>query len=148
MTIKIFGLADPNIDTSAPINDAKLYHRYHAWHDATGTIVAATRYFPGTESGTGSQLALWAAITEAIAIGNNTVTIDLKKSTAGGAFASVLSSTLVLNSSNTLYIPVAATFTTTTFAVGDLFKLTVAVAGSGTQATGLVIWTTRTEAPS
>lgn len=97
---------------------------------------------------TGTIKAFQAAITGTIATGGDrTVTIDLKKSTGGGAFASVLSATIVFNSSSTLLTVTAATISSAGLVAGDILEVTVAVAGvAGNQALGLAVTLTIDEA--
>ncbi len=82
-----------------------------------------------------------AAVTGVIASGDRSVTVDILKSTGGGAFASILTSVLTLNSSNTIRVPVDATITTTTFAATDLLRIVVTqIAGTtGTRPQGLIV---------
>ncbi len=74
-------------------------------------------------------------------VSERSVTVDILKSTGGGAFASILTSVLTLNSSNTIRVPVDATITTTAFAAADLYRITVTqVAGTtGTRPQGLIV---------
>lgn len=68
---------------------------------------------------------------------SDTVIVDLLKSTAGGAYASVLSSTYTLNSSSVNRTVYQATISGTSFIAEDLYKVTWTV--SGTSAADLCI---------
>jgi hypothetical protein len=63
----------------------------------------------------------------------DTVTIDLKKSTGGGAWATVLSSTIQFTSSDSDRSVKSGTLSTTTFAADDMLRVEVTVSGSSAQ---------------
>lgn len=87
---------------------------------AAGTLVALEAYVVTKATGT-----------------DRTVTVDLHRSAAGGAFATVLSGTIGFTSGSTNLTPSAATFSATSLADNDILKLVVTVAGSsGNQALG------------
>ena len=69
------------------------------------------------------------------------MTVDLKKSSGGGAFASVLTAALVINSATAVRTAVAAVLDAAKddYAAGDVFEVVVSVSGTGTQAQGLVV---------
>lgn len=140
MAERVIGLENSSIASGAGIAASKLEHEHRATVSQTSTVAAATHYLTVNRS-TGTLLSLEAAITEAIATGGDrTITIDLLRSTGAAAFASVLTSTLQFTSASTLYLNSAATISSTSMADGDLWKLTVTVAGAaGAQATGIVI---------
>jgi hypothetical protein len=148
MSLVFFGLGNSNFDGSDPLQDGQQWSRSEFQTDQTGTVVAATKYRKIHR--VGKILELRACITETIATGaDRTVTIDLLRSTAGGAFASVLSATVVLNNLSTLLVDMLGTLNTTALAAGDTLKLTVAVAGAaGAQALGLSVSALLTEQPS
>lgn len=75
-----------------------------------------------------------------IAVGDSTVSVDVKKSTAGATAATVLSAPIVLNSSNTARVSEAGTLAVTALAAGDQLEIYVdATIGTGTLPTGLWI---------
>lgn len=133
-------LGDSAIASNAGIQATKLQHRYHFFHSQSGTVAAATQYFRILQA-TGESLSIEAAVTEAVATGaDRTVTIDLKRSTGGGAFASILTSTIVFNNVSTLRAISTGAINTSTLSDGDMLQLTVAVAGAaGAQAQGLLV---------
>jgi hypothetical protein len=143
---------DAAIDPSAlagEIPASKLDGEYSLTLSQTGTIAAATQYLKAIHGTAGAVVALDAAITETLPSGDHTVTIDLQKSTGAGAFATILSATLVFNSSSTLRTVVAGSIASADLVAGDLLKLTVAVAGStGAQGAGLIVTVTINEDPS
>lgn len=136
----VAGIVDAEIAANANIQSRKLQHRHRANYSQDGTIASDIAYIFIARA-TGSWKSIEAAITETIATGaDRTVTIDLKKSTGGGAFASVLSATIVLDSSSVLAVLEAGTFSDTTIADGDVFSLNITVAGVlGNQGQGLVV---------
>ena len=62
--------------------------------------------------------------------------LNLFKSTGGGAFATVLSSTLRFDSTNTVRVYAGGTIASTTFSAGDIFAMTCTLSGSSTAARG------------
>ena len=62
--------------------------------------------------------------------------LNLFKSTSGGAFATVLSSTLRFDSTNTVLVRTAGTIASATFSAGDIFAMTCTLSGSSTAARG------------
>lgn len=143
----IYNLTNTNIAADAGIRATKLEGEFNFTHSQTSTIAAATQYLRVIRGGEGTIVAIEAAITEAIATGaDRTVTIDLQKSTGGGAFATVLSSTIQFTNASTLRAVSAGTISTSGVVDGDILKVTVAVAGAaGAQATGLVVSVTLRE---
>jgi hypothetical protein len=140
------------VAAAADIAATKLEHqRAISMHQVPGSaVVAETRDIHIVRGATGGLLQLEAAITGTIATGaDRTVTIDLHKSTAAGAFATVLSGTVVLDNTSVLRTPEAATFSSTSLVDGDILRLVVTVAGAaGNQALGLVVTLTFTEKAS
>jgi hypothetical protein len=73
-----------------------------------------------------------------VAIGAATATIDLKKSTGGGAPVSILSAPIVLDSANASLVDESTTVTDTSYLAGDKLIRTISVAaGGGTLPTGV-----------
>ncbi len=65
-------------------------------------------------------------------------TVDLQRSTAGGAFASILTGPVTITSANTARQTVQAALAATAYLAGDQFQVVVTPSGgSGTQAQGL-----------
>lgn len=145
MAIAVYGLTNDSIDSAAAISVSKMVHAHGESFSQTSTIAAATYYFGPARAG-GSIISFEAAITEAIATGaDRTVTVNLLKSTGGGAFGTVLSASIQFTNGSTLRAVSSATISSAAFIDNDLFQVTVAVAGAaGAQATGLTIrafWT-------
>jgi hypothetical protein len=132
--------AIPSAAIDGPIDAVKLEGEHNFTLSQSGDVVAAAEYLRVIFGATGVVIAMEAAITETIATGpDRTVTVDLLKSSGGGAFTSILAAPLTFNSTSTLRALASAAFSNPALADGDILKLTVAVAGAaGAQAQGLV----------
>lgn len=140
-----------NSNITGVIDASKQEHRIGTHYAQAGgtAIVAATVDCGVVYGATGSLVSLRAALTGSVTAGDYTVTIDLHRSTGGGAFATVLSSTIVLDSSSVIRVAEAAAFSSTAILTGDLLRLVVTVAGTtGSQSQGLVVQLLRDEKPS
>ena len=134
--------ADAAIAAGAAIDHSKVEHRYALdYAQAPGTAIVAATIDLHTAYSAGGVLAIKGTVTGVIATGaDRTVTIDLHKSTAGGAFATVLAAPIVLDNTNVLRTPEAGTVTVTTFVADDLLRLLITVAGAaGNQGEGLSV---------
>lgn len=105
------------------------------------TVTALTKDIHIVRGATGTLVGLQATINGTIATGTDrTVTVDLHKSTGGGAFATALSSTIEFDDASTLRTAVAAVFSNTSLVAGDMLRLVITVAGSdAAQAVGLFV---------
>jgi len=143
MAISLFGIADANVDASAAIATRKMLHRHReSYSQPTGTaVVTLASHAMVICKGAGTVKSLEAAIIGAIATGaDRTVTLDLHKSTGAGAFATILSATVVFTNVSTIRVITTASISDTALADGDFLYLTVTVAGAaGNQAQGLVV---------
>lgn len=132
---------------AAGIDATKVVHQFPLSHQQSGTVAAATEYIHIARAA-GTLVAIEAMVATVATGADRTATIDLLKSTGGGAFASVLTATLVLDNTNVAMTLESGTINTTTYIDGDVFKLTVAVAGAaGDQAAGLLCVVTFRESP-
>jgi hypothetical protein len=142
VTLPANSVDENTLKTASLFPADNLVHRFAKDHrQKTGTAVASV-----TEE---IHIAAYAGIVDSIeavvstvAIGNATVTIDLQKSTGGAAFATVLTSTFVMDSTNTVRVVEAGAVDATKddYVAGDVFRLVVTSdAGTGTQAEGLNI---------
>jgi hypothetical protein len=128
------------IKAAADIDYTKLEHMWSLEYDQPGgtAMGADTRYLHTVRGATAVVLTLEAFVDTVATGADRTVTLDLKKSTGGGAFASILAATLVFNNTDTARTHKTATISAPTLVDGDKLQLTVAVAGSaGNQAQGL-----------
>lgn len=131
------------VEEDAGIEASKLEGEYHLSHyQTTGTaVVAAVQDVFIVRGATGTIVSIEAAITGAIATGaDRTVTVDLHRSTGGGAFATVLSATIVLDDDSVLRVAEAGTISSDSLLDGDILRIVVTVAGAaGNQGQGLVV---------
>jgi hypothetical protein len=137
------------IESAAGIEATKVVHQFPVLYEqVTGTAIVAATATVHIARASGTIVSLEGVITGSVTAGDYTATVDLKKSTGGGAFASVLSSTLVFDSGNTVRVLEAASINTTSYIDGDLLQITVAVAGTtGSQSQGLTLVLTLRENP-
>lgn len=150
MTIPSGTITNDSVKSDAKIAGSKMQQTRQYNHSQAGAnIAAATEYFSIVTGTTGTLVSIEAAILETAAGGDRTVTIDLQKSTGGGAFATVLSSTIQLDSGNTIRVLEAGAISATGLVDGDILKLIVTVGGTtGTQPQGLVVTVNWYEDPS
>ncbi len=127
--------------TDAAQNSANTYPVKSTYSQPTGTAIVAGNAALHVAGNTGTVRAVYAAITGLIATGGDrTVTIDVKKSTAGGAFATILTGTIGFTNGSTLLTTTSGAITTTAYSANDIFQVVVTVAGAaGNQAQGLVV---------
>jgi len=132
---------DAAVVAGAGIEATKVVHQFAKSVDQKpGTaVVAATdlvhQVFPA-----GTTVSVIAGLLVSVVTpptGTDTVTIDLKRSTGGGAFASVLSAALVLSSSTPALTPQSASVASPDLNGSDLLEIVVTV--SGASAEGLIV---------
>lgn len=105
-------------------------------------IAAATGYLTILHGATARITSIKAVLLDVIPSGDKTATIDLQRSTAGGAFATVLSSTFTLDSTNVIRTPEAGTINASldNIVTGDVLQVVVTIGGStGTAPRGLLV---------
>lgn len=135
---------DAAIHASAAIAATKLEHQHvlsRQLADDTTAIAAGDELLYIVRGAAGEVVSIEAAIVTAATGADRTVTVDLQKSTAGGAFSTVLTTTVNITNATTVLVPVAGVVNASTGALvdGDILKLVWTVAGSaGNQAKGLV----------
>lgn len=137
------GLRDEDISASAAISATKLKPRRSAdisIVDSGTAVAAASKMLHVVRGATGTLVGIEAAVATAATGADRTVTVDLHKATGGGAFATVLSSTIGFTNSSTPRVPYAGVINSTSIVDGDVLLVVVTVAGSaGAQALGLVV---------
>ena len=109
---------------------------------ASGSAVTAITRLLHISAVTGAVIGLKAAVMTAATGADRTVTVDLHKSTGGGAFATVLTTTILLNNASVARVAQNAVVNATLISLvaGDILEVVVTVAGSANdQAKGLVI---------
>ncbi len=124
---------DTQIGTTNPIDATKLKHQYiDKIAQAAGSAAANERRVVHIARSAGSVTAIEAGITTA-AVGDSTVTIDLKKNGS-----SILTSVITINSTHAAYAKVSGAIASGTYAVGDVFEIVaVTTVGTGTLPQGL-----------
>lgn len=135
-------VSDASVSAGAAISAPKLVHVISKTYqqNQNAAVVADTQYAHIVNGATCTVYAVNAAVDTVATGADRTVTVDLQRSTAGGAFASILTTPLVLNNANVARTMVSAALATTTLTQKDLLKWVISVAGSaGNQASGLVV---------
>lgn len=104
------------------------------------TVAALTKWIYIVRGGSGTILGFEAAIAVDATGADRVVNIDLQKSTAGGAFATVLSAPISLVDGTTIRTPYPGVITTAPLLDGDILQVVVTVSGSASAAaTGLTV---------
>lgn len=131
-------VGNSEVATNAGISASKLIHEISKCSPkASGTDVTAGTEMIHTAKGSGSISAFKVAVDTAPTGGDKAYTVDLKKSTGAGAFATVLSAVVTVNSSSTTRTVYSGTVSSATYAAGDIFEVVWAVSGStGSQGQG------------
>jgi hypothetical protein len=142
MTIPAGAVADSQVAANAKIASSKTIAQKTISPQLNGpttTVTTQTQWISSLKGATGTLIDINAFIAVAAA-GAATVTIDLQKSTGGGAFATVLSSTISINNATVVRTAVPGTITSPNVVAGDIFQLVVtATAGGGTLPQGLMV---------
>jgi len=132
------------IAAGANIETSKTIHRHViSYGQANGSAMAdATVPIHIVRGTTDSIIAVEVAIMTA-AVGDSTVTVDLQRSTAAGAFATALTGVVTLDSDTVVRTAEAGTLTASTLADGDILSIVVdATVGTGTLPQGLIVTVT------
>lgn len=137
------------VAASAGIDASKVVHQFPLFYQQSpGSAVVAATYLLHIGRFNGTIAAVEAAVNTVATGGDRTVSVDLKKSTGGGAFSSCLASAIQFTNGSAALTPTAGTLSVTTFGDNDILELTVAVAGAaGNQAQGLLVTVTLQESP-
>jgi hypothetical protein len=136
---------DTEIAAAAGIQASKLVrhesHNRQLFAEGTTITALASELLHIVRGATGTVVAFEAIITTQATGGDRTVTVDLQKSTGGGAFATILTTTVNITNATVIRTPVAAVIGAGGALVdGDILRAVVSVAGSaGAQAAGLLI---------
>lgn len=149
-TITFPALGNDDLVAAAGVQANKLVHQKTVAVELAeaATVVAAIDKLICTTNASGKLQSFEGTIVVQATDVSRTVTVDLHRSTGGGAFATVLSTTVDITDSTTILVPKVAVFSSTTVADGDVFKAVCTVAGgSGTQAKGLVVTLIYDESP-
>ena len=137
-------ITNTKILTAAGIESSKVIHRFttsvQLFAPGTTIVAVAAQLLHICRKG-GVVVGIQAIITTQATGADRTVTVDLQKSTGGGAFASCLSTTVNITNTTPIRTPVAGTVGAGgVFIATDSLQLTVAVGGAaGSQAAGLLV---------
>lgn len=142
-------IGDSGIAAAAGIDATKVVHQFPlVYTQVPGTAVLAATQLVHILRASGTVASIEVMTPTPATGGDRTVTVDLQKSTAAGAFATILSSVVTLNNATAARTPVTGAIATPSVVDGDLLQLVVAVAGAaGNQANGLLVTVTLRENP-
>ena len=131
MTIPASAVTNTAVLATAQIDASKLMHGIHkSYSQESATEAAAGGHEIHIARAAGTVIAFECGH-EVIAGGDKSATFDLQKSTAGGAFATILSAVVTLNSTTPVRVMVVGTLTAGAALIdGDILKIVVAIAGS------------------
>ena len=126
----------------------KLEHQFAVFHAVKATANVATETMPVhiVQGGTG-EIVAFEVFPITAPTGSDSYTVDLHKSTGAGAFATVLSAVVTMNSSDTDRTLNAATISAADLVDGDCLEVVIAI-GSNTTGKGVVCTVTLREDPS
>lgn len=128
-------VADSHVSASADIGVAKQRHRVKKLLSFTGTPTAATQVIYACRVSTATIQ--YIKVGQIAKNSSGSVTVDVQKSTGGGAFATILSATVTCNSSDTDRTAEAATVSSASLVSGDILEVVITV--STPNGTGLWI---------
>jgi hypothetical protein len=142
-------ITDDDIEGAAGIDATKVVHQFPLFvSQAPGTAVVAATTHLHILRATGTVVAIEAMTPTPATGADRTVSIDLQKSTAGGAFATILTAPIALNNATTARTAVTGTLANDAVVDGDILELVVTVAGAlANQAQGLLVTVTLRENP-
>lgn len=126
-------ITNAKIATAAAIAASKLVHQHRIGYSQANSAAATETRVIYTCYGATGTIKSFKAGSIAAAIGDSTVTLDLKKNGT-----TVLSAVITLDNANTARVVEAATLSVTTLVAGDVLEVVVtATIGTGTLPTGL-----------
>ncbi|NDD52977.1 hypothetical protein EBZ39_03715 [bacterium] len=103
--------------------------------DVSGTVATGNaRVFVALAAGTLQQVSI---VMDTAPTSSDTVVIDVFKSTGGGSYATVLSSTFTMNNTRTNRTVYTATIADASFVAGDIYRVNWTVTGTSGQ--GLLV---------
>lgn len=145
-------VGNAQIPAGAGIDYTKVNHLFtvdrQLFEPATA-IAAKTELLKIVRGAAGVVVAFQAAIATNPTGADRTVSVDLQKSTGGGAFATILTAPIQFTDVSVDRTAVAAVISNTALVAGDILQAVVTVAGvAGAQAAGLVVSLTQAETPA
>jgi hypothetical protein len=143
ITLSANSVTDAKVASAADIAATKLRHQHRAmWQQPNTAATAETRVLH-LAYGDGDIISVKAG-SIAAAIGDSTVTIDIKKNGT-----TILSGTIQLDNANSAYVAEAGSLSVLTFVAGDVLTAHITIsAGSGTLPTGVYVAVTVNEKPA
>ena len=132
-------VTDDAVASGAAIDAAKLDHQYRlVLSQVTGTAATDETRIVHIAKGAGELVAAY-GVADVACIGDSTITIDVKKSHSGSAFATLLNAVITLDSGDTAKTKVdGVPAGTATYAAGDVIEIVIdATAGNGTLGQGV-----------
>ena len=125
-------ITNADIETGAGIEATKVVHQFPLRHSQNdGSDVTTQTELIHVAYAAGTVVAV-EAVCDQVPAAANTITIDLLKSTGGGAFATMLSAAIVLDSANTDRVAEAGTVSgSNTYVDGDILEITVVAPDDG-----------------
>jgi len=133
LTLPANTFGDGQANSSSPLAGNKTKHRHKGQlSQVHGTACADERRYVHRAKAAGTINEFKALIGVAIT-GDSTVTVDLKKSTGGGAPATVLSGTISFSNADAINVAKTGTIVSPSYIAGDIFEVVVdATVGTGT----------------
>jgi hypothetical protein len=146
-------ITNAKVAAAADIAASKLIHRFavsvQLFAPGATIIAVASQLLLVCRKG-GELVSVEAAITTQATGGDRTVSIDIQKSTGGGAFATALSSPVAITNATAIRTAVAGVVGgAPSYIDGDVYQAVVTVAGAaGAQAAGLMLTVTFDQHPN
>ena len=124
-------------------------HKFTVGQSTADAIQVATYYGPIITGVRASSISFSVFVDTLASSSTNEVIVDLQRSTAAGAFASILSAAITIESTGPAKTATAGSITTTTGIAGDAFRIVLTTSGStSTQAKGFAATFTWREDPA
>jgi len=143
MTLATSSITDANVASAAAISYLKVTHMLLADYaqDSGADVATKTNAIYCCRSASGAVVFDVAVVVDTAPTGGDKAyTVDVKRSTGGGAFATILTGVVTVNSSSTTRSVNVASITGTTFTLvqGDILQVVVTASGStGSQGQGV-----------
>ena len=131
LTVPAGTITNSMVVANAGIDATKLMHGIHKnYSEDIATEASAFSKCIHIARTTGTVMAFEVSY-EAVAVTDKACAIDLQKSTAGGAFGTILTGTIALNASTTVRVVYAGTLTAGASLIdGDILRIVVTLSGS------------------
>lgn len=150
ITVGSVGDVSVSSDPTQRISADKVTHQFLICKEAVdpATAITAVTKFLGQFNAAGVIDNIDATIFVQATGSDRTVSVDIQKSTGGGAFATILTAPIAITHTTTILTALAASLASASVVAGDILQLVATVAGSaGAQAQGLGITITARQQP-